>query len=217
MRRQYSKSRFVEPFRKLGRALDLLVLLVTLLISRATPPFRMLREMVLIELGPGPTRLATLKRMLFREVYFVDKFDFEIPDPGLRLHDLAGCEDVRVIVKYVCCVSDDSPVFIFADHFLEHMSEVGATRFLQSVEECGVAACFRVPNILSPSGKRNYDNDPTHLTPFDESLRSRVEGLGFSVFPWSRCYRFSLLIRAFTNPKSTGRVAEEIVLFSKTL
>jgi hypothetical protein len=212
---EYRRSWAVEPFRKIGRCLDLAVLLITLRAKNKLPGLFQLRNMTLIELGPGPTRLASFKRMLFHEVYFIDKSAYEVPDRGLKLCDLAECDNVRTIIKGVCALPEKSDVFILADHFLEHQTQQVVEALLDSMRSCRVVACFRVPNIMSDLGRANFENDATHCTAFDEELRSRIGRMGFSISPWSRFYRLKLIFSVIGRRKSPMSVAEEIVLCSQ--
>ncbi len=210
MAKQYARGGFIELCRQFARIVDFLLLLVTLRIRGILVPFSELKRISFIELGPGPTRLAPLKRMLFREVYFVDKFDFGIPDSGLRLRDLEGCDDASVIVNDICGIRHRGPVFIFADHCIEHIPEVTVAKFLRSITAMGATACFRVPNVSSSVGKRNFGNDVTHKTSFDDALRTTIRECGFAVIPWLRWYRPSLLFSAALDANGIVNVAEEI-------
>jgi hypothetical protein len=212
MNSEYRRSRAVEPFRKIGRSLDLALLLITLRAKNKLPGLSQLHNMTLIELGPGPTRLASFKRMLFREVYFIDKSAYEVPDKGLKLCDLAECDNVRTIVKDVCALPEKSDVFILADHFLEHQTQQVVEALLDSMRSCRVVACFRVPNIMSELGRANFENDATHRTAFADELRKSVSRMGFSISPWSRFYRPKLIFSMISRSKSTMSIAEEIVL-----
>jgi hypothetical protein len=204
---QYQRSPPVEPFRRFARMLDFLILLAVLR-TRGNIPSTW-RETFLIELGPGPMRLSALKRAIFKQVYFLDQSDFGIPDPGLRLCDLERWPDAGALVQEICAVPPGERVFLFADHFLEHLSQPQGFALLQSVKDGNFSACFRVPNILSSRGIRNYQHDSTHRTDFNESQRGALGRMGFNTFPWSRWYR------GCVRPIKTGttmHVAEEIVI-----
>lgn len=206
---QYRRSPQVEPFRRLARMLDFLILLAVLQMRGNIPGASTWRETFLIELGPGPMRLSALKRALFREVYFLDQSDFGIPDRGLRLCDLERWSDAGALARDLCAVPPGQRVLLFADHFLEHLSQPQGLALLQSVKDGNFSACFRVPNILSSRGISNYERDSTHRTDFNQSQRGALGRMGFDTFPWLRWYRGSL------GPIKTGtamHVAEEIVI-----
>ncbi len=210
--RSYARSGLVELIRQRLRVADFLRLLRWLRLA-GHPSFDALRRrLTFIELGPGPTRLAHLKRRLFRAVYFVDQFDFGIPDDNLRIFNLERAEDASVIAHGLCDREAGDPVFLFADHCLEHLPESAVLRLLQSIRELGAAACFRVPNIASRTGKRNYGNDPTHQTDFNEALRVRLREMGFAVEPWVRWYRIVPRLQVALAGKSPMSVAEEIAI-----
>jgi hypothetical protein len=206
VRKRYARSGPVEFFRQFVRIVDFLVLLVVQSRQGRLPSVSALRGTSFVELGPGPTRFAFLKRSVFRDVYFVDQSSFDIPDPGLRICDLENCESVTAIVSDVCSIPIPDRVLIFADHCLEHLSEEHVMRLLKSIAATDVSACFRVPNIMSPQGKRNFANDGTHRTPFNNELRRQIQGIGINIVPWIRWYR----LRA--GGKDKMRVAEEVVL-----
>ena len=210
--RSYARSGLVEFIRKQLRIADFLRLLRWLRLA-GNPSFNaMRRQLTFIELGPGPTRLARLKRRLFRAVYFVDQFDFGIPDDNLRIYDLEKVADAGVIAHGLCAREVGDPVFLFADHCLEHLPESAVVRLLQSIRAMGATACFRVPNIASRTGKRNFGNDPTHQTDFNESLRARLRDMGFAVEPWIRWYRLAPRLQVALGGKSPMSVAEEIAI-----
>jgi len=210
MNLNYSRSGFAEPVRKCARSVDLLMLWSWLLLRLSLPR---LKKLTLIELGPGPTRLAKLKRLIFGCVYFVDQWDFNIPDPGFRLCNVEDIPDAKAIVKRICGASD-LPTFFFADHFLEHLSEASVEELLQSIRSQNHAACFRVPNILSPQGNENYRRDPTHQTNWSPEFRERIQALGFSIRPWIRIYRINLLSKFVFMRRPAMSVAEEIAIYT---
>jgi hypothetical protein len=208
----YRRSTAIEPFRKFCRALDLLILLNALRRRERLPGFSGLRRMTFLEMGPGPMRLAAFKRKLFRQVYFLDMADFGVPDPHLVLVNLESCGSVQAILECLPPEARSGPVLLFADHCLEHLSTKVVRGLFESIAEHGVAACFRVPNVHSPTGQRNYQADPTHRTPFDEEFRRDAERTGFAVFPWIRWYRPGIYGRTLRGSQPVMSLAEEIVL-----
>jgi len=210
--KRYRRSALMEPFRKFCRAVDLLILLHALRRRGRLPGFSGLRAMTYVEMGPGPMRLATLKRALFRQVCFFDISDFGIPDPRLRIVDIEKCADAQILVSHLPDPPQSGRVLLFADHCLEHISQEVLIRFIRSIVDNGFTASFRVPNILSPTGQQNYAGDSTHRTSFDPKFRREMESFGFSVFPWIRWYRPRLAARALFGGTTAMAHAEEIVL-----
>jgi hypothetical protein len=212
---KYARSGLTESLRKLFRAADFLLLLLKLRLDGRIPSHAARRNLSFIELGPGPTRLASLKRRLFRKVFFVDELDFGIPDPGLRIYDLEKVDTAAKIAMDICAIGPGEPVFLFADHCLEHLPEEAVIRLLNSVKSSEAAACFRVPNLASRNGKRNYLGDPTHQTPFDESMRKRIRDIGFDVISWTRWYRPTPLFRILCGRSTPMNEAEEIAIYCR--
>jgi len=157
-------------------------------------------------------RIASLKRIFFREVYFGDQSDFGVPHPQLRLVDIEACRDVNAISE-LCGLSPHAEgLFLFADHCIEHLSPVAVLELVRSTADRRLTACFRVPNIESPAGRRNFDRDPTHRSSFDQAFRKSLAGFGFAVYPWVRWYRFGTLLKVLIGRLSLMRAAEEIVV-----
>jgi hypothetical protein len=194
------------------RTVDFLLLVIDITVRKRLLRLRDLRMATLIELGPGPTRLAFLKRCVFRHVYFLDISDYGIPDPGLRIIDLESVIDARRVAEGIFGVPPQAKVLFFADHCLEHIPEPPLLQFFDSLLCAGFAGCFRMPNIFSPRGHRNYLGDPTHRTSFDEPLRQRLQAIGFAVSFWIRWYRISILSKVLAAGAPVSRQAEEIVL-----
>jgi hypothetical protein len=208
----YKRAMVAEPLRRLCRIADFVLLLTVLRIQKRLPAFAELRKTAFVELGPGPTRLAFIKRVIFRKVFFVDQSDFGIPDPDLRIADLEQFEDAAKIVTGVCGLPCDASVLLFADHCLEHVSENVLLGFLKSIAENGFLACFRVPNVLSSGGYRNFMHDRTHRTSFGHVLRSRIGQMGFAISPWMRWYKPCLIFNALISREPPMNQAEEIAI-----
>jgi hypothetical protein len=215
--KRYARSGMAERVRQLCRRIDFFLLLTSLRLRGHLPGVKVLRRTTLIELGPGPTRLAVLKRRIFAQVIFLDQSDFGIPDPGLRLANFERMEDVGQMLAGWCGLDSAAPALFTADHCLEHVSEEKLLPFLSSLARSGHAACFRVPNTLSARGLRSFQNDATHCTAFEPELRSRLESMGFVIFPWMRWYRPLLLMNAMLGRGAWMTHAEEIVLCAPAL
>ncbi len=210
--RPYARSGVVEQLRQLCRMIDFLLLLAALRLRGHLSTRSSLRRCVLVELGPGPTRLAALKRHIFADAIFLDQFDFGIPDPGLRIADFEAMDDASRMLEDWCGLDPAMPVLFFADHCLEHVTEEKLLPFLHSLAHAGRAACFRVPNTLSARGLHSFRNDATHRTAFEPELRARLESMGFAIFPWMRWYRPRLWMQALYGRGGWMRHAEEIAL-----
>jgi hypothetical protein len=208
----YKRQAMVEPLRQFCRIADFVLLLVVLRIQKRLPAFSELRKATLVELGPGPTRLAYVKELFFQRVLFFDQSDFGIPCQGLRIVNLDRFEDAEKIVTDICGLSSNERVFLFADHCMEHLSEDALSVFFKSAIENRFLACFRVPNVLSPGGRRNFLNDSTHHTSFDSALRNRIEQMGFAIFPWIRWYKLRLIFSTLTQREPAMSQAEEIAI-----
>ena len=196
----------------MGRAIDFSVLLVTLRLRNRLPALRALRKMTFVELGPGPMRMATLKRLVFRQVLFIDQCDFGIPDQELRIANLEQCGDAQNIIKLCGSSSNEHGFFLFADHCLEHLTREAAVGLLGSLAYWKFTACFRVPNIESLVGKRNFAGDPTHHSAFDDEFRTWLSTREFIISPWIRWYRSSSLFRLVLTRAQPMHIAEEIVV-----
>lgn len=210
--KRYARSGAMERLRQLCRTADFVLLLAALRMRGHLAAITSLGGRVLVELGPGPTRLASLKRRIFADVCFLDQSDFGIADRGLRIANFEEMEDVRQVLDGWCRLDPSAPVLFFADHCLEHVTEERLLPFLRSLAQSGHAACFRVPNTLSARGLYAYGRDATHRTAFDPQLRSRLESMGFVIFPWLRWYRPRLLMQATLGGGAWMKHAEEIVL-----
>lgn len=210
--RKYRRSGITEIIRRFCRSVDFLVLLVALRMRSKLAPLANLKCLSFVELGPGPMRIASLKRILFREVFFVDQSDFGIPDPQLRLVDIEACHGVQEISTLCGLSGTDKDLFLFADHCIEHLTPDVVLGLLSSMGQQKLAACFRVPNLESPAGRGNFARDPTHRSPFDQTFRRSLNSLGFAVYPWVRWYRVGILMRVFFGQVPLMNAAEEIVV-----
>ena len=209
--RRYARSGIVERLRQFCRMADFLLLLAALRLRGLLPAMTGLRRIALVELGPGPTRLATLKRRIFAQVIFLDQSDFSMPDPGLRIANFEEMKDAGQMLRGWCGLDPALPALFFADHCLEHISQEKLLPFLRSLAASGHAACFRVPNTLSARGRLSFQRDATHRTAFEPGLRGRLEAMGFRIFPWLRWYRPRLLMQAILQRDAMGQ-AEEIAI-----
>ena len=213
---RYARSGFTEALRQLLRATDFLFLLLFLNSRRGFPSLRAMHQHFFVELGPGPTRLAWLKAVLLRDVRFIDQSDFGQPDERLRLFDLSSCGDIDKLVHEVGSTPRGQPTFLFADHCLEHLRPDIVANLFRSLAETYVAACFRVPNVLSPRGQRNYDRDLTHRTSFDTDFREILQKLGFHVIPFVRWYRPMMMISFLLQPTRRMGIADEIMIYKRS-
>jgi hypothetical protein len=105
----YARGKWTESLRRLLRMLDFLLLLRALRRRGQVPAIRSLRRTALVELGPGPMRLASLKRRIFSAVIFLDQCDCGIPDRGLRTADFEEMEDARQVLTEWCRLDPSTP------------------------------------------------------------------------------------------------------------
>jgi hypothetical protein len=192
--------------------MDFTFLLASLALGKKFLRISDLRKTILIEFGPGPTRCAFIKRLLFRRVFFLDRSDYGIPDSGLKIVDLEAGMDAGAITTELGASGTCTRVMFFADHCLEHIPEDVLLRFFDSLRRSEHIGCFRMPNICSPTGHQNFMADPTHRTSFDRDLRRRLKDFGFTVSYWMRWYRLNLIGRMLTARGFIGDYAEEIVV-----
>jgi hypothetical protein len=146
---------------------------------------------VLLELGPGPTKLRLLKRLMFGRVHYVDSDPWGPEREDLTLMDLEELRSVSSLSE-VLGRGGPAPTLLFADHCLEHLSRETVDHLLGLAECLGAACLVRVPNVLSAVGRSNYEGDPTHRTPFEEEHRRALLELGLDVTPHSRWYRLGV-------------------------
>ncbi len=212
----YTRPGFTEAFRQALRATDFLLLLFALYRLGIFPSLRAMRRHVLVELGPGPTRLAGLKSALLKDLCFVDQSDFGKPDKRLRFFDLNSCGDISNLIYQVIGLSGRDPILLFADHCIEHVTREVVSDLFLSLSRTNVTVCFRVPNIVSPRGQRNYGSDSTHRTPFDTDFREMLRKLGFHVIPFVRWYRPRMMVSFLLQPERRMGIADEIVIYKRS-
>jgi hypothetical protein len=204
----YRRGGPTELLRLAARALDFVLLVRRASRSGALPAWSTLRRSVLLELGPGPTKLRLLKRLMFGRVHFVDADPFGPEREDLTLMDLEQLRSVSSLSE-VLGRGFPAPTLLFADHCLEHLSRETVDHLLGLAERQGAACLLRVPNVLSAVGRSNYEGDPTHRTPFVEEHRRALLALGLDVTPHTRWYRLGLGGRGATAGMDS---AEELVI-----
>lgn len=151
-------------------------------LSKGRGGLRRLKTLTLIELGPGPTKLSTLKRMLFKEVLFIDQFSYDGKDKVI-IADLSIHIPLPYEVKET--LKDDN-VLYFADHCVEHLPIEVIYALLKSYVGLYL---FRVPNIRSKQGLKDFHNDSTHRTEFnDEQIEELRKARGVKITFWNRFY-----------------------------
>jgi hypothetical protein len=194
----YKRKGLNESLRVVLRAIDLLFL-ITRITQFNQSPVR-LKELVLVELGPGPTRLSFLKRLLFKEVVFIDIMNYGISDPSLLIHDLS--KDIPLPEEIFKSIKpDDSFNTIYmADHCLEHLPFKVILDFFGNYKGSFI---FRVPNVRSISGLQDFRRDSTHLTAFDDQQLELIRSVsGINIMFWTRFYAAKLdFFSHFKNPE----------------
>ena len=213
---RYARSGLLEVLRQALRMIDFLLLLFFLQRLGVFSSLRAVRQNVLVELGPGPTRLIRLKSLLLKDVRLVDRSDFGKPDKRLRLFDLNSCEDLEKLLCNVIGFSRSESIFLFADHCIEHLKPEIVSDLFRSLSRAPVATCFRVPNILSPRGQLIYSRDSTHKTSFDVDFRETLGSLGFRVVPFVRWYRPVMIFPFVLQPAKRMSIADEIMIYKQS-
>jgi hypothetical protein len=208
----YAHKGLTESVRQYLRACDAAILMLALVCREQLPRLNLLRTFALLELGPGPTRLARLKRRYFRRVCFVDKTDFGLQDFDLHRCDLEKCSDINHLAHKICNIPSDQLILVTGDHCLEHLPQNVLAVLFETISSSGHSACFRVPNVLSPHGQYNYSRDSTHQSAFDAAFRAYLSQLGFAVLPWVRWYRIADMAEILLLRRPLMSVAEEIVI-----
>ena len=193
MKMKYMRSPQTEYLRIILRSIDFLILmtrfgfkprfLTDLLSNRAKTG----QGFILVELGPGPCRLAWIKNIFFEKVRYLDISDYGINCNNLIIKDLSS--GIPLFPDL-----DTSRTVYFADHCIEHL-EFSITR-----EFCSDFAgkfFFRIPNIRSTSGKLDFNQDKTHITSFDDQQLSILSTLGkVKALPWSRFYEIGAFMKS---------------------
>ena len=208
---QYKIPSNIEIVRQAVRAIDFVVMMGWLHIFKMKTPW----PSVLVEFGPGPTRLAQLKQSIFGEVIFIDRDDYGVTDRRLLAVDLDRQMAYDGLIGVLGARRANENILFFADHCLEHlMPRTAKAIVLEIARNPRWACCFRVPNILSPRGRRNFDSDATHKTDFGENMRRSLSALGISCAPWFRFYRGGPLLRCILR-RSLVLSCEEIALIKR--
>lgn len=209
-RSRYRRGGFAELLRLVARALDFVFLVRAASRSGALPPINTLREAILLELGPGPTKLRFLKQLMFSRVYYIDAQTYGDTGDGLRAMDLEELRSVSSLSSIVESV-ESVPLVLFADHCLEHLSRGTVDHVLTLVEEARAGCLIRVPNIYSERGRLNFERDSSHRTPFDRSHRRSLIESGLTVTPHSRWYRCAFG-GFYRGSEADTELAEEVVI-----
>ena len=184
---RYRLRSFLEPIRLGHRAFDFLFLICSILRLNhfGLTHFRSRLSFYpvdFVEFGPGPCRLDWLKSLLFNRTLYYDLEDFGHPAPNLVCMDFSGALPFTHLLG-----KPHSPEYLFfADHCFEHLP---FSTILEFVTSCNSSFLFRVPNIRSTSGIKDYLADPTHQTMFsDEQISLLCAVPGVHVIPWSRLF-----------------------------
>lgn len=178
----YKRFGAVEGLRQFLRALDFLEAhhFAQRTLRDRSPTF--------VEFGPGPTPLRRLKAFLFRRVVLIDRDDYNGALTGsdfLRL-DLESGEFAEI--ERLLSASPGTAL-VWADHCFEHVAPALFAELLDRLIEQRCDIVFRVPNVESATGARNYARDATHANPFDGEYRRELAERGFQIIPWIRFYR----------------------------
>jgi hypothetical protein len=184
---QYRLLGWIEFTRLALRASDFVILIIKIVGLRHLSLFSLFKEgcfynYCLVECGPGPCKLNWLKQIIFRGAMFYDLDDYGQPSPNLICVNLE---------EGIPCVPMSSPssglrYLYFADHCFEHLP---FNVVLDFVTNCDHPFLFRVPNIRSSRGLKDYLADPTHKSMFtDDQLMQLCSIPGVQSTHWNRFY-----------------------------
>jgi len=203
----YKRKGLSESFRIAFRALDLLSLIIK--IAQSNESSIRLNDLVLVELGPGPTRLHFLKKLLFRKVIFIDIMDYGIKDTSLIIHDISkGIPLPKELSGYIGSTPNCKTIYM-ADHCLEHLPFDIILKFFKNYKGSFI---FRVPNIRSLPGLEDFGRDPTHLTAFDDQQLDEIKSVSdVNVIFWTRFYTMTLNI--FFHRKESNLYDRELCMY----
>lgn len=190
---KYKRSPRTEYLRIILRSIDFFVLMtrfgfyprfLTGLLSNKSKTGQ---GFILVELGPGPCRLAWIKNIFFEKVRYLDISDYGISCNNLVIQDLSS--GIPLFKDL-----DKSRTVYFADHCIEHL-EFGITKKFCS--DFAGKFFFRIPNIRSASGEFDFNKDKTHITCFDdEQLAILSTCCKVKALPWTRFYEIRSLIKS---------------------
>lgn len=194
----YRRVAIVDFFRRVLRGVDLLVLLYAPY-SGNRLNLAMTRRSVWVELGPGPTRLEWLKRMLFKDVVFIDHKDYGIPSARLVISDISmGVPSYRDVAIKSDCVPES--VIYFADHCLEHLPVETILGMLRMCASERYSLLARVPNVRSAVGLNDFQSDSTHVNCFDDRVLADLNEVArIQFFGWNRVWRAWPLFSCFAS------------------
>lgn len=193
MKSKYMRAPQTEHLRIILRSIDFFALMTRFGFK---PRFltRLLRNskkagqgFTLVELGPGPCRLAWMKNIFFEKILYLDISDYGITCNNLIIQDLSS--GIPLFKDL-----DKSRTIYFADHCIEHL-EFSITR--KFCTDFAGKFFFRIPNIRSASGKFDFNQDKTHITSFDDEQLAILSTLGkVKALPWSRFYEIKALFKS---------------------
>jgi hypothetical protein len=193
MKKKYKKDK-AEKIRIFLRVVDLMLLYWRFGINS-------LGKIVLVEFGPGPTKLNRIKKLYFKRICYIDTDDFGEKQGEVIVYNLEQYK-----IEDVLALAAPNQLIVMGDHCIEHISYDVVRRMLFDFNLHGIKFLFRVPNVESQIGLRNFNNDSTHRTAFNKDQRLEL-GPAAHFIPYSRFYRLSILSK-MNNPV----FAEEIVV-----
>ena len=203
----YKRKGLSNSLRILLRTIDFLFLIMR--ITQSNQSSLKLRKLVLVELGPGPTRLSFLKNFLFKKVIYVDITDYGVNSPSLVIRDISrGIPLPEELLKFVSSY-ESLDIIYTADHCLEHLPFDTILKFLKDYEGYFI---FRVPNVRSLPGLEDFRRDPTHLTAFDDQQLEKIRSIAdINVIFWTRFYTMTPNI--FFHRKESNLYDRELCMY----
>jgi NADPH-dependent 7-cyano-7-deazaguanine reductase QueF len=207
--KSYSQTGLKEIFRKFFRGVDFLILSLKVNLYPSKKGGR------LVEFGAGPMRLLGIKKMVFKEVCNIDHryyFQSDENSPYFLKEDINNLDKIK---RYLTTFKNEN-VTIFADHCFEHISHKTFDDLIDFFIKLNFRVIFRVPNVHSSQGKKNYESDNTHQIPFEDNVRESLISKGFKVRTWNRWYKIDLFITKIITRQSRDSVFCEILCYRES-
>lgn len=204
----YKKSALFEALRQKARTKDFSRLVEIL----RAEGIKADKESCLIELGPGPTPLLQLKEEIFRSVTLIDSRVYEENPRNWLIADLSTKSGLDTLQD---SMQQAVSTLVFADHCLEHLPENSVIQIIELAIKYNSSIAFRVPNIYSRRGRKNYENDNTHKTDFRKQFRNVLRERNLKIVPYFRYHDIGSQLLRFVSRQDTMKLASEVLIFGK--
>ncbi len=208
--RSYSQTGLKETFRKLFRGVDFVILFLKFKL------YSKKKDSIFVEFGAGPIRLSSIKKIMFSETYNIDHRYYFESDGIDKMFFKVDINDIDKLKKYLISFKDKD-VTVFADHCFEYIALTTFEELIGFFIEMNFKIVFRVPNIYSSQGKRNYDADSTHQIPFNNEIRESLHTKGFKIQTWNRWYKIDLFIDKLFSNRDKDFIFNELLCFRQSI